>query len=173
MDTTATRAFILAQCTRYPALQPADLLKGLHQSTFGCGHLVRDPSAAADFIRREAEECSRPNGPVLEELDGGFVRVHLWALKAWKVSPEELAGRFARSAAVVCGSAEEIEGRLAVLLALAEEGALPFGYEETARAVQVWREKGYPACHHSEQFRAAYAPAYRVLWRKYLPEGEG
>ena len=169
MDTAATGAFILAQCARYPGLQPTDLLKGLHQSTFGCGHLVRDASAAADFIRREAEGCTRPNGPVLEELDGGFVRLHLWALGEWNVTPEELAERFARSAAIVCGSKAEIEGRLTVLLTLAEEGALPFGYEETAQAVAVWREKGYPACHHSEEFRAAYTPAYRVLWREYLP----
>lgn len=173
MDQTAVRAFLLAQCARYPQLRPADLLKALHQSTFGCGHLVRDPSAAADFIRREAAGCAKPNGPVVEELPGGFVRVHLWALEEWGLSPEELAERFAASAAIVCGSVKEMEGRLAVLLELAHEGALPFGYEETARAAEDWRSRGYPACHHSEEFRRAYAPAYRVLWKAYLPPRAG
>lgn len=170
MDAEKTRAFLLAQCARYPKLRPADLLKGLHQSTFGCGHLVRDASAAADFVRREAADCTRPNGPVVEELDGGFVRLHLWALGQWNMTPEDLAERFARSAEIVCGSSEEIEARLAVLLKLAEEGVLPFGREELTAEIGDWRKRGYPACHHSEEFRAAYAPAYRVLWREYLPK---
>ena len=169
MDEAKTRAFLLAQCVRYPRLRPADLLKGLHQSTFGCGHLVRDPSAAADFIRREAAECGRGSGPVIEPLDGGFVRVHLWGLEERGVTAEALARFFAASAELPCGSREEIEARLRVLLDLAEEGLLPFSFEETDRAVEDWRQKGYPACHHSEAFRAAYAPAYRVLWGEYVP----
>lgn len=162
-----TKAFLLAHCARYPALRPADLLKALHQSTFGCGHLVKDPSAAAEFIREEAKGCEKGVAPAVEALDGGFVRVHLWALEEYGVTAEELAGAFAASAALICGSKEEIEGRLAVLLELAKLGELPVSYEETALAVERWREKGYPACHHSEEFRGAYAPAYRVLWSEY------
>lgn len=163
----ATRVFLRAHCARYPALRPADLLKALHQSTFGCGHLVKDHSAAAEFIREEAKSCRRGETPAVEELDGGFVRVHLWALEESGVTAEELADAFAASAALVCGSEEEIETRLAVLLELARQEALPVSYEETALAVDRWREQGYPACHHSEEFRAAYAPAYRVLWSEY------
>lgn len=31
---------LLDQCRRYPALEPQDLIKALHQSVYGCGHLV-------------------------------------------------------------------------------------------------------------------------------------
>lgn len=168
-----TRTFILTHCARYPALRPADLIKALHQSTFGCGHLVGDPSAAAEFIRREGAACKRGSGPAVEALDGEFVRLHLWGMEELGITAEELAEAFAASAAIPCGSREEIEGRLSVLLELAEGGALPFGYGETARAVEQWRQAGYPAQHHSEQFRAAYAPAYRVLWRRHAEELSG
>lgn len=168
MERESTRQFILAQCARYPRLRPADLIKGLHQSTFGCGHLIRDRAAAAEFIRREAEGCAAPNGPVVEALDGGFVRFHLWGLRQYGMSPEELAARFAASAKVRCGSTGEIEARLGVLLDLAAAGALPFSGEDAEAAVADWRANGYPACHHSEQFRTAYTPAYRVLWREQL-----
>lgn len=167
VERESTRAFLLAQCARYPELRPEDLLKGLYQSTFGCGHLVGDPSAAAEYIRREAASCAPVSGPVLEPLDGGFFRLHLWGLSGSGLTAEELAYLFAASAEVPCGGAEEIGGRLEVLLELAEEGALPFSPAETARAVELWRKSGYPACHHSEQFRRAYAPAYRVLWWDY------
>ena len=106
----------------------------------------------------------------MEALDGDFVRVHLWALAENKVTPEALAERFAASAAVECGSGEEMEKRLGVLLELAGEGKLPFPLEEAEEAVTIWRQQGYPACHHSEQFRAAYAPAYRVLLRAHAEE---
>ena len=159
-----TKRFLLEHCARYPALRPADLLKALHQSTFGCGHLVKDPSAAADFIREEAAGCRRGDAPAVEALDGGFVRVHLWALEESGVTAEELADAFAASAALNCGSAEEMEARLAVLVEMARKGELPISYEATAPVVEEWRGRGYPACHHSEEFRAAYAPAYRVLW---------
>ena len=31
-----------------------------------------------------------------------------------------------------------------------------------------WRKNGFPACRHSEEYRAAYRPAYRVLHRTYV-----
>ena len=49
----ATRAFLLEHCRRYPELRLRDVFKALHQSTFGCGHLIDDPSAAAEYIRRK------------------------------------------------------------------------------------------------------------------------
>ena len=51
----ATMAYLLDQCERYPALEPADLLKGLHQSVFGCGHFVTDRAAGLALLRRELE----------------------------------------------------------------------------------------------------------------------
>ena len=35
-----TTECLLDQCRRYPALEPEDLIKALHQSVYGCGHLV-------------------------------------------------------------------------------------------------------------------------------------
>ena len=34
--------------------------------------------------------------------------------------------------------------------------------------METWRAAGCPPCHHSEEFRAAYAPAYRVIRREYV-----
>lgn len=47
MPQTATE-WILSHCRRYPALRPADVLKGLHQSVFGCGHLITDKAARCE-----------------------------------------------------------------------------------------------------------------------------
>ena len=169
MDKTqSTTAYLLAQCALYPALQPQDLLKALHQSVFGCGHFIQDESAARSFLQEELAALSLQDGPVFELLDGDFCRFHLRALEESGLSPETLLRLFILSAEVPCGSAEELEEKLAVLLSLAQDGRLPFSYAESAAAVDSWRQQGFPACHHSPAFRAAYAPAYRVIRKDFL-----
>ena len=159
-----TKQFLLGQCARYPALRPGDLLKALHQSVFGCGHFVTDEAAGLAYLR---EELPRADCSEIEPLDGGFSRVHLGILKETGLAAETLFHLFALSAETPCGTVEALEEKLADLLELAAEGRLPFSYEETAAAVEDWRRAGFPACHHSPEFRAAYAPAYRVVRREY------
>ena len=93
-----TEQFLLEQLSRHPASQLQDLRKALHQSAFGCGHLVEDPSAAADWIRREAAESASADQEV-ERLDGPWSRVPLGML-ADSLTPETLAAAFAASAAI-------------------------------------------------------------------------
>lgn len=159
-----TKRFLLDQCARYPALRPQDLLKALHQSVFGCGHFVTDDAAGLAYLR---EELPRADCSGIEPLDGGFCRVHLGLLAKTGLSEETLFHLFALSAETPCGTAAALEEKLADLLALAAEGRLPFSYKETAAAVEDWRKAGFPACHHSPAFWAAYAPAYRVVRREY------
>ena len=76
------------------------------------------------------------------------------------------------SSQAVTGTEEDLrailEEKLAVLLRMAQEGELPFAYEEVQTAVDAWKEAGYPACRHSEEVRRAWAPAYRVIHNDYL-----
>lgn len=165
MDTLSTKKFLLAHCARYPEARPQDLRKALHQSTFGCGHLVSDPSAAAEWIRQEAAE-TQPRRET-EMLDGPWGRVHLGILGDG-LTAETLAAAFARSAAMPQEDTPALEARLAVMQTLAEAGALPFSAADIRAEVAVWRAAGFPACRHSEAYRTAYHPAYRVLHRSYI-----
>ncbi len=160
-----TKAFLLTHAARYPGLRLPDCYKALHQSALGCEHLISDPSAAAEYIRREAAACTLHGAPETEALDGDFVRVHLdWVRRG--LPPEVLADRLVRSSARVPGGMERLEEKLAVLLSLCREGELPFSPEETEEYIRARRAEGFPAVHHSEIFRARYAPAYRVLRRE-------
>ena len=164
----ATAAFLLEQCARWPQLRPADLLKALHQSVFGCGHFITDEEAGLRYLQQEMRDAAIGPGPWTELLDGGFCRVSLAYLRERGMAPETMFRLLALSAETPCGSEEEISEKLDVLLELSREGRLPFSEEEIAQAVETFRQAGFPACHHSEAFRAAYAPAYRVIRREYL-----
>lgn len=160
MSHSETAARIAAHVSRYPRLQTTDLLKFLHQSTFGCGHLITDASAAEEWLQREIDLCAEGD---IEPLCGGFCRVHLGYLKALGVSARTFARLFALSAEKDGGSAAALEARLQTALDMAQQGQFPFSHDDLAAAVEDWRRQGFPARHHSDAFRAAYHPAYRVL----------
>ena len=161
-----TEQFLLEQLSRHPASQLQDLRKALYQSAFGCGHLVEDPSAAADWIRREAAESASADQEV-ERLDGPWSRVPLGML-ADGLTPETLAAAFAASAAIPGEDTHGLEQRLETLLALIRDRKLPFSLSDAEAEINAWRAAGYPACHHSDAYRAAYRPAYRVLHKRYV-----
>lgn len=163
-----TRRRLREHYRQYPALQLQDVFKYLHQSAFGCEHMVPSREAAADYLRRESESLSAGGGVLIESLDGAYSRVHLSYLEKG-LSVETLGKLFFASAKQEpCGRAA-LEEKLAVAGALVREGALPFSLAEFERAAAEWQAAGYPALHHSEAFRAAYHPAYRVIANRFVP----
>lgn len=165
--TPDTTSYLLDHCRRYPALQPGDLLKALHQSVFGCGHFVRADGDGLERLRRELAGLPPESRGDVEPLDGEFCRVHLGLLQRTALRPETLFRLFCLSAEKLCGTKADLEKKLSSLKALAETGQLPFPAAELTAAVAAWREAGFPACSHTEAFRRHYAPAYRVLHRDY------
>lgn len=68
------------------------------------------------------------------------------------------------------GSLEGLLQRLDVLRALAREGRLPFGRAAAERYLMDYAAQGYPPLSHSQAYRAAYRPAYRVVEAGLLPD---
>lgn len=163
-----TRSFLLAHISSYPKAELTDLFKALYQSAFGCEHLVSDASAAEAYIASEAKEARPHAGEIVEPLDGPYVRVHLDILKKG-LSARTLARLFALSAEHRNDARAELTKKLAVLTEMIRQGELPFDSLQAEQAIDAWREAGFPPCRHSEAFRRAYAPAYRLMKAEYTP----
>ena len=157
--TANTRALLLEHYKKYPKLRAEDIFKYLFQSVFGCEHLMSDPSSALNYIKKELENVSAL--PTIDELDGEYTRVHISCL-----APETLARLFCLSAKKEDGFAS-LEAKLEVAKELVANGDLPLDGEDFSRKLEAWRQAGYPALHHSNAFREAYRPAYRVIANKY------
>jgi thymidylate kinase len=164
----AFEAALAAHSSAYPLLQPQDVFKFLYQSSFGCEHLAPAPEAAIEGIRRELAAAAERTAPHEEALAGSFFRWHLKGAGEG-LFPETLGRLFCLSAT----SVPDGEARLAVGIeaatALTERGVLPFTKEAFAEALLEWQRAGCGALHHSEAFRAAYHPAYRVISTRYAP----
>lgn len=161
-----TKAALVRHCNTYPKLQIQDLFKYIYQSSFGCEHLISSPEAVEAYIRQEAEHCTSVEGKLIEPLDGDYCRVHLECIREG-LDAHTLAKLFFLSADHVEDGRERLLEKLSVLSEAVEEGGLPFEKEVVAEALKKWSEAGYPACHHSEAFREAYAPAYRLIKKEY------
>lgn len=169
-----TRKALLEYCGRYPGLKIRDVFKYLYQSSFGCEHMVSSLDAVTDWIRKEysgtakGEAGSEVAGSgTVDLLDGGYSRVHLdWLDRG--LSAETLGKLFYLSAKTEAEGRIELERKLAIALEMVRKGELPFGFEEFKIAVSEWKNAEYPAVHHSEEFRAIYHPAYRVVAEQYV-----
>lgn len=163
-----TRDLLLAHCAKYPRLQVQDIFKFLHQSAFGCEHLVSSLETAVDRISAEYSEVSHEAEPLLEDLDGNFSRVHLSHLNRG-LRAATLGKLFFDSARKEAEGLPYLLEKLNTVKALVQEGALPFSAAEFERAAAAWEAAGYGAIHHSDTFRETYKPAYRVISNEYIP----
>lgn len=155
-----------AHVARYPLMTAQDAVKLLYQNHFGPGHMISDPESA---MRRLFEEWSGvphdPDSPLLENIGNGFIRVHLSAWSMEELSPQLLCRDFLRSAHSHRGEQEGFLDKLNLLHELVSQGGFPFSAEELQEYLSGYAAAGYPAVSHSEVYRKAYHPAYRVIHR--------
>ena len=165
-----TRSMLRSYAAAYGQMQPRDLLKYLFHSSFGCDHMVSPDAPVAERI---TSEWARLGGAPLTELLPGekYARVHLgWLGKGLRA--DTLAKMFRMSARAEENGAADLEEKLTVATELVREGVFSFDEPALLAELEPWRAAGYPAIHHSEVFRQAYQPAYRVLdarFAQYLP----
>ena len=153
-------------CRDYPALQVQDLFKFLFQSAFGCEHLVTDREAALAYIRREHGRVDPQAYPRIDRLSGEYSRVHLSWLNDG-LTPETLTDLFLASAKTEPEGKERLEDMITAAREVIRQGEIPLDPTEFEEKLTAWSAMGCPAIHHSEVFREAYAPAYRVIANRY------
>ena len=167
-NASTTRDLLISHYTAYPKLEVADIFKFIFQSAFGCEHLVSSEERALNYIIAELERIKDENSePRVDALDGDYSRVYLSCLND-EVTPDVLAKYFCLSAKTEPCGKERLLEKISVARELIEDGTIPLSLSDFDELHAKWREAGYPAIHHSESFREAYHPAYRVIANEYL-----
>lgn len=149
-----------AHAARYPAMTPQDYGKLAYQNVFGPEHLVRDAREVGQRLREEWEALPLDPGGTLraESIGNGLCRLHLAG--SWEAAAAELLSElFCRTAREHSGTAVELAQRLDLL----QRRPIP----GMADWLADYKAAGCPAVHHSEPFREAYHPHYRVLAADY------
>lgn len=163
----ALRQILLTHAARYPLMEPTDAVKLIYQNEFGGGHLIRDVDSCLNYLRREYDSVIQsPDAPLTEDIGNGMVRVFLNALDHSDYTVDQLGADFLRSAAIHRGSREQFLAKLELLQQLTLEGRMPFTPESLESYLEAYRQQGYPMVSHSETYRQAYSPAYRIIFRE-------
>lgn len=151
-------AYVEEQLHLHPSTQPRDVIKQCYQAAKGAEHLLMDTTRARAYFDQEyAATPVDAAQPLFEAISDNICRVNLAAWKAASLPPEWLFRMFVHTASVPMGGSELLEQYIKEAAVVAS--ALP-GWEE---ALAAWQEAGMPAVHHSEEYRAAEKPAYRIV----------
>ena len=163
----STRELIITHYHTYPKLQIQDIFKYLHQSTFGCEHMISSLENAKERITDEYPNISSKDICNIEPLDGLYSRVPLSYLNNG-LSIDTFSKLFFLTSKSNNGTTELLNQKLQIIGELIIEKILPFSLDEFNHLVEEWASKGYPAIHHSDIFRKEYKPAYRVISNDYI-----
>ena len=167
------------QFAKYPAMQLTDCIKLLYQRILGSEHMFMEPDRCYQLLSEEKKNIGTdPAFPPYEELGGNCCRFHLLPLSSdFSQSMDDslqlhtLCSLFLKSMPALSNHAEEkkalLDQALTWLLSWIQDGILPFDPEESKQFLMLYRKKGCPAIHHSQSFRNAYHPAYRLLRTDY------
>lgn len=150
--------YVEEQLRLHPATQPQDVIKQCYQAARGAEHLLADIARARAYFEQEyAATPADASLPLFEPISADISRVNIAAWKATSLPAEWLFHMFVYTASVPMGSDELLARCIAEATVVAS--TLP-GWDETLAA---WQEAGMPAVHHSDAYRAAEKPAYRIV----------
>lgn len=149
---------------RYPNMQPQDAVKLIFQNEFGPGHLIPNPESALRRLQDErSTEISTAAAPPLEGIGNGLYRISLPAWTAEEYPSECLNRDFVRSANLHTGNQDRFLLKLDVLRRLTQQGVFSFSLRDLETYLHGYIAAGCPAVSHSEVYRQAYHPSYRVV----------
>ena len=160
--------YLLEQLKNHPSMEPQDIVKLCYQAAYGAEHLLTDIDKARQYLFAEFDGVEPADIPVYEPISDLYCRVNIAGWKYHGLSKEELFDIFRRSALVLGtrGDFQELmdEYLETVKHALGREQLL-----ELRNYLEQYYRQGVRPVHHSEKYRRAEKPHYRVVRRELLP----
>ena len=155
---------VLQQLASHPALTITDLVKLAYQSGMGSAHLQMAGGCMAAQLESEWDAVmgQKAKEPLLQDISGGYARLDL---RAWqeKGLPLWAVKRLFALAQSLPNGMERLLAGLDELLSMTAQGRLPFAMEHVESELNAYRAAGCPVISHSQAYRRAYDPAYRLV----------
>ena len=169
-DEERLEALIRRHLEGRPLTTATDVYKLLYQGVFGVGHLLGEDA----WRRLEVEARTlcldeQPEEPLIEDvsIDGTMVRVNLRPYLRRGLPLDRLYSAMETSEQVR-GREEEFLEVWRMFKRLVRSGRLMFEEKEIKELDREMEHRGCLPRHHSEVYRRAYSPAYRVVRRSVI-----
>lgn len=160
---------LVSHVARYPAMTPQDAVKLIYQNEFGSYHLICDEKGTLARLTAEYRGLvHKPKAALREEIGNGLCRVQLTALDTNDIPLDTLNRLVLLGSELIRGDTQLFRRKLEVLRGMTEEGKAPFSLPELDAYLDRYLADGCPAATHSERYREAYQPAYRLVLCRYV-----
>ena len=169
------KAAIERQLRDYPESRVQDIYKSFCQDNLGPGHLIPDPQSARNYLEselrtyREDLDSARYDAPSILYYpvgdNGNYVRVDLSVILNGLVGKDDYLDAFIRSANEGKRLTEEqwaAKWKEVEKTIRKDFPDIPNAREDLEE-IDSYVEKGDLIMHHSEAFREAYNPHYRII----------
>ena len=163
-----TYEMLVTHYRKYPKMQIQDMFKFIYQSSHGCEHMITSYETVKEYIDKEYKNVSSREEPLIDALDGNYSRVHLSYLNCGLAS-DTLAKLFYMSSKKEENAKTDLISKIEILKELVSENVIAFDKENFEDELKKWEEQGFPAIHHSDDFRQEYKPSYRVIANEFVP----
>jgi hypothetical protein len=163
----AIEALLREHFERRPRMRASDFYKLLFQGVFGVGHILGE--GAWKRLQEEAESIdvnSHPSEPLIEKIstDSSMVRVNLRPYLKLGFPLVVLFEAMIETAKKQ-GPTEKFLLAWSVFCEIVSSGAIKVNGEELDLLNRELQKEGPRPHHHSEPYKDAYYPAYRVVER--------
>lgn len=154
---------------KYPQMQIEDFYKLIYQNEFAGGHLIDDFDSSYKYLEEEFNSLNKQykSDLIFEDIGNGLVRIYLNSLNQTAISLNIVNKFFVNTANSVIGSIKRFEAKLNIFYKCCREGILPYDIKEVSDFLHEQKNKGYKHISHSEEYRKAYLPSYRVIKKEY------
>jgi len=160
--------YVKEQLWLHPSMQPRDIVKLCYQSAFGAEHLLADQNRAKRYFDEEYERVEENNVPLYEQISPDICRVNLPAWKKSGMPSEWLFRMFVGTASVPHGSKTMFLEYLEMAEQVLKTADVSFSQKDWEIYLQAYKEAGMPSVHHSQTYREAEHPAYRIVKQSYI-----
>ena len=163
--------FVTQLLQQYPQARLLDIYKSCFQDYMGPEHLVNDAASARAYLEQELSMTDvdalqswywEPCGP-----EGRHVRVSLQAVYEGKIDADVLLDAFVRSANTEHPTVEQWNARWREIIGVIDSMGLTLPHQdEDKQFIEDVLAQGKYAISHSQEYREAYSPHYRIVERK-------
>ena len=164
------REAIERQTANYPESTLQDVYKSFYQDRFGPGHMITDTASARQYLLKELSENDVASTVLFEPTgsEGRFVRVYLSAIADSLITAEQLLDAFIQSANEVQEPQTEWAMEWEDIVGVIRQYDLKVNDFEALQPVLSEAAQNHQAVHHSQAYREAYHPHYRIVEREVL-----
>lgn len=169
------RDCLTLQLNMHPSIQPQDIVKMCYQATFGAEHLLSDENSAKKYFYEEYNGLQpAKDEPLYEIISEDVCRMNMRAWKNSGMPSEWLFRMFVGTASV--GNLENNRAeketlfweRINIAKEVLSQSQTSFDNKQWLVYINLYKEEGAHAVHHSVFYREHETPAYRIVNRKYV-----